>query len=56
LHFIYIATSYELDSPGIDFPHLFIPALGPPSLLYNGYWVFPGGKVTGAWHWPANPI
>ena len=18
---------------------------GPPSLLYNGYWVFPGGKV-----------
>jgi len=22
---------------------------GPPSLLYNGYRVFPGGKVAGAW-------
>jgi hypothetical protein len=22
---------------------------GPPSLLYNGYWVFPGGKAAGAW-------
>ena len=22
---------------------------GPPSLLYNGYRVFPGGKATGAW-------
>jgi len=24
------------------------PALGPPSLLYNGYRVFPGGKVRRA--------
>jgi hypothetical protein len=23
--------------------------LGPPSLLYNGYRVFPGGKAAGAW-------
>ena len=23
---------------------------GPPSLVYNGYWVFPGGKAAGAWH------
>jgi hypothetical protein len=23
---------------------------GPPSLLYNGYRVFPGGKAAGAWH------
>ena len=22
---------------------------GPPSLLYYGYWVFPGGKAAGAW-------
>jgi len=23
--------------------------VGPPSLLYNGYWVFPGGKAAEAW-------
>jgi len=45
-----IATGYGLDGPGIesrwgrDFPHLSRPALGPPSLLYNGYRVFSGGK------------
>jgi hypothetical protein len=22
---------------------------GPPSLLYNGYRVFPGGEAAGAW-------
>ena len=22
---------------------------GPPSLLYDGYWVFPGCKAAGAW-------
>jgi hypothetical protein len=43
-----IATDYGLDGPGIetgwgrDFPHL---SWGPPSPLYNGYRVFPGGKV-----------
>ena len=25
---------------------------GPPSLLYNVYRVFPGGKAAGAWCWP----
>ena len=25
---------------------------GPPSLLYNGYRVFPGGKAARAWRWP----
>jgi hypothetical protein len=25
---------------------------GPPSLLYNGYRVFTGGKAAGAWCWP----
>jgi hypothetical protein len=45
-----IATGYGLDGLGIeswwrqDFLHLSRPALGPPSLLYNGYRVFPGGK------------
>jgi hypothetical protein len=22
---------------------------GPPSLLYDGYWVFPRGKAAGVW-------
>jgi hypothetical protein len=45
-----ITTGYGLDGPGIesrwrrDFPHLSRQALGPLSLLYNGYRVFPGGK------------
>ena len=46
-----IATGYGLDGPGIksrcgrDFPHLcpYLP-WDPPSLLYNVYRVFPGGK------------
>jgi len=25
---------------------------GPPSLLYSGYQVFPGGKAVGSWRWP----
>ena len=28
---------------------------GPPSLLYNGYRVFAGGKAAGAWRWPPIP-
>ena len=45
-----IATGYGLDGPGIesrwgrDLPHLSRPALGPSSLLYSGYRVFPGSK------------
>jgi hypothetical protein len=45
-----ITNVYLLDGPvietrwGRDFPHLFRPALGPPSLLYNGYRGFPGVK------------
>jgi hypothetical protein len=45
-----IATGYGLDGPGIEsrWGRIFrtCPARpwGPPSLLYNGYWVFPGGK------------
>ena len=28
---------------------------GPPSLLYNGYRVFPGGKAAREWRWPPTP-
>ena len=48
-----IATRYGLDvhesnpGGGRDFPHPSRPALvPPPSLLYNGYRVFPGRKVA----------
>ena len=45
-----IATDYGLDRPGIEsrwekFSARPDRSWGPPSLLYNGYWVFPGGKV-----------
>jgi len=46
-----IATGYELDGPGIDsrwgarFSARPDRPWGPPSLLYNGYRVFPRGKV-----------
>jgi hypothetical protein len=46
-----IATRYGQDGPGIksrwgrDFPHPSSRHWGPPSLLYNGYRVFPGGKA-----------
>ena len=46
-----IATGYGLDGPGIEsrwgrnFPHLSPDRpWSPPSLLYNGYRVFSGGK------------
>jgi hypothetical protein len=48
-----ISADYGLDGPGIEcrwgeifraFPDRH---WGPPSLLYNGHWVFSGGKV-----WP----
>jgi hypothetical protein len=45
-----IATDYGLDGPGIEsrWGEIFrCPnwSWGTPSLLYNGYRVFPGGKV-----------
>ena len=46
-----IATGYGLDGPGIEsrwvgeiFRTCQNRPWGPPSLLYNGYRVFPGGK------------
>ena len=49
------ATRYGLDGPGIDpgRDEVFCTRpdrpWGPPSLLYNGYRVFPGGKAVGTW-------
>ena len=45
-----IATDYGLDGPGIEsrWGEIFRRPdrpWGPSSLLYNGYWVFPGAKV-----------
>jgi len=46
-----IATAYGLDGPGIEswrgeiFRTCPDRPCGPPSLLYNGYRIFPGGKV-----------
>jgi hypothetical protein len=47
-----IATAYGLDGPGIKSRwggEIFCTCpdrpWGPPSLLYNGYRVFPGGKL-----------
>jgi 8-oxo-dGTP pyrophosphatase MutT (NUDIX family) len=45
-----IVTDHEPDGLGIESLwgevfHPSRPALGPPSLLYNGYRFFPGGKV-----------
>jgi hypothetical protein len=68
-----IAAVYGLDGPGIksrwgrDFTHLPRPALGPPSLLYNGYQTFPGDKEwpghdadpsppSSAWSWKGRAI
>jgi hypothetical protein len=50
-----IATRYRLDGPGSNpgegeiFRTLPDRPWVPPSLLYNGYRVFPGGKSGEAW-------
>jgi hypothetical protein len=50
-----IATDYELDGPGIESRWGRDRLWGSPSLLHNGYRVFPGGKAAGAWCWPPTP-
>jgi hypothetical protein len=46
-----VATGYGLDGPGIEYrgDEIFRTCSdrpwGPPSLLYTGYRVFPGGKL-----------
>jgi hypothetical protein len=49
-----IATDYGLDRPGGGEIFRTRPdrPWGPPSLMYNRYRVFPGGKAAGAWYWP----
>ena len=54
-----IGTRCGLDGPGIEYRwggEIFRTRpdrpWDPPSLLYNGYRVFPGGKAAGAWRWP----
>jgi hypothetical protein len=37
------------------FAHVQTSPGAPPSLLYNGYRVFSGGKAAGAWCWPPTP-
>jgi hypothetical protein len=50
-----ISTGYGLDGPGIEsrWGEIFHTRPDrpwvPPSLLYSGYRVFPGGKATEAW-------
>jgi hypothetical protein len=48
-----IATGYGLDGPGIESrwgARFSAPVLWvPPSFLYDGYRVFPGGKAAGQW-------
>ena len=58
-----IAIRYGLNGPGIESrwgARFFAPVQtgsgAPPSLLYNGYRVFQGGKAAGAWRWPPTPI
>ena len=57
-----IANRYGLDGPGSnpDGGEIFLTRpdrpWGLPSLLYNGYRVFLGGKAAGACCWPPTPI
>ena len=58
-----IATRYGLDGPLIEsrwggeiFRIRPYRPWDPPSLLYNWYGVFAGGKAAGAWRWPPIPI
>jgi hypothetical protein len=56
-----ITTRYGPDGPGIESRGGEILRTrpdgpwGPPSLLYNVYFVFPGGKSAGVWRWPPTP-
>jgi len=58
---VVIVTRYGLDGLGNesrcgrDFPHPSRTALRITQLLFNGYWVSPGGKAAGEWRWPPTP-
>jgi len=44
-----IATRYGMDGPGIESRTCPDRPWGQPSLLYNGYRVFPGRKAARVW-------
>jgi len=48
-----VPIRYGLGGPEIEYQWgdeiIAHPSWDPPSLLYNGYRVFPGGKTAGAW-------
>ena len=56
-----VATDYGMGSPGIesrcgrDFRPCPERPCGPPSLLHNGYRIFPVDKSAGAWRSPPTP-
>ena len=57
------ATRYGLEGSGIEsrwggeiFRTRPDRPWGPPSLLYNWYQVFPGGKAAEVWRWPPTLI
>ena len=56
----WLATGWTVRGPNPGVGKIFrtCPDLpwGPPSLLYNGYRVFSGGKAAWAWRWPPTPI
>ena len=54
---VVIATRYMLDGPGIEtwWGDIFRTRPDTPSLLCNGYRVFPGGKAAGEWRWLPSP-
>ena len=54
LHFLWLQRKVRGSNPGRGeiFRTRSHRPLGPPSLLCDGYRVFPGGKAAGAWRWP----
>jgi hypothetical protein len=48
-----LATGWTVRGPNLGGGEIFCTcpdrSWGPPSLLYSGYRVFPGGKAAGAW-------
>jgi len=62
-YFLSLLRTNNQQGPGIDsrwrarfFRNLPDRPSGRPSLLYNGYWVFPTGKAARVWRWPPTPV
>ena len=53
----FVRTGDRIPVEGVRFPaSVQTDPWGPPSLLYNGYRVFPGGKAAGAWLSPSTHL